>query len=301
MFSSESEIRKKIRTFRIQNKLQRPYRCLTAGARALPDFMIIGAMKAGTTSLFQYLSKHPDLRISVPKEVHFFDGGKNPRVDTFAKGEHWYRTHFPLRRELGSNTKVYEASPVYIFNPLAPKRIYDTIPNVKLILLLRNPTERAVSHYQHGARFNWDDLPFYEALLAEEERLKPVIEAQDYKSRTFIEYSYKSRGLYKQQIERYLEYFPREQMLILDSRDLFVQTEATVKRVFDFVGVDSQFQIDDFTTANSAPNKQKFEPHVYEYLDNYFEPHNRELYELLGEDYGWNKSSVTSSKQQTIN
>ena len=287
VLSSNSEFRKKIRSLRIQQKLSWPYRYLTSGDRSLPDFIIIGAMKAGTTSLFKYLSKHPDLYLSVPKEVHFFDGGKNPQIDTFAKGESWYRAHFPLTKELNSNAKVYEASPVYIFNPLAPKRIFDTIPNVKLILLLRNPTERAVSHYLHGERRNWDDLPFYEALQAEESRLKPFIEAQDYKSRTYIEYSYKSRGLYKQQIERYLKYFDREQMLILDSNNLFTQTDSTVRQVFDFIGVDSKFQVDDFTTANSAPNKKKFEPHVYEYLNDYFKPHNQELYELMGEDYGW--------------
>ena len=287
MFASDSELRQKIRSLRIPNKLGWPYRYLTAGDRALPDFMIIGAMKAGTTSLFKYLSKHPDLYLSVPKEVHFFDGGKNPKVDTFAKGEAWYRAHFPLKKELSKNAKVYEASPVYIFNPLAPKRIFDTVPDVKLILLLRNPTERAVSHYLHGARRNWDDLPFYEALQAEEARLKPLIAAQDYKNRAYIEYSYKSRGRYKEQIERYLQYFAREQMLIIDSKNLFSHTDRTVRRVFEFIGVNSDFQVDDFSTVNSAPNKKKFEPHVYEYLDNYFNPYNQELYELLGEDYGW--------------
>lgn len=287
MLSSDSQLRKKIGSLRIKNKLAWPYRYLTSSDRALPDFIIIGAMKAGTTSLFKYLSQHPNLYLSVPKEVHFFDGGKNPQVDTFAKGESWYRAHFPLTRELDGNAKIYEASPVYIFNPLVPKRIFDAIPKVKLILLLRNPTERAVSHYLHGARRNWDNLPFYEALQAEEERLQPVLEAQDYKSRIFIEYSYKSRGLYKQQIERYFKYFSREQMLILDSNNLFTQTDSTVRRVFDFIGVDSKFQIDDFSSANSAPNKQQFEPHVYEYLNNYFKPHNQQLYEFMGEDYGW--------------
>jgi Sulfotransferase domain len=287
VLSSNSQLRKTIRSLRLQNKLAWPYRYLTAGDRALPDFIIIGAMKAGTTSLFYYLSQHPDLYLSVPKEVHFFDGGKNPKVDTFAKGEIWYRAHFPLKKELNGKAKVYEASPVYIFNPLAPKRIFDTIPNVKLILLLRNPTERAVSHYLHGARRNWDSLPFYDALQAEEARLKPVIEAQDYKSRTYIEHSYKSRGLYKQQIERYLAYFAREQMLILDSNNLFTQTDHAIKRVFDFIGVDAQFKVKNLSTANSAPNKQKFEPHVYQYLNDYFQPHNQALYELMGEDYGW--------------
>ena len=78
-------------------------------------------------------------------------------------------------------------------------------------------------------------------------------------------------------------------MLILDSNNLFTQTDSTVRRVFDFIGVDSKFQINDFTSANPTPNKKKFDPHVYEYLNDYFQPHNQELYELMGEDYGWNK------------
>lgn len=286
MLALES-IKNKIRSYRVREKLFWPYRYLTSGDRVLPDFMIIGAMKAGTTSLFKYLSQHPELFISVPKEVHFFDGGKNPKVDTFAKGESWYRAHFPLKNQLSGKAKAFEASPVYLFNPLAPKRIFDTIPNVKLIVLLRNPTERAVSHYLHGARRNWDALPFYEALQAEEARLKPVVEAQDYKSRTFIEYSYKSRGLYRQQLERYFKYFPREQMLILNSSDLFKKTNVTLQGVFEFIGVDPTFEIKDPTTANAAPNKQKFEPYLYEYLNDYFKPHNQALYELMGEDYGW--------------
>ena len=288
MFATNSKFRKNLRSLRIKNKLAFPYRYLTSSDRALPDFIIIGAMKAGTTSLFKYLSKHPDLYLSVPKEVHFFDGGKNPKVDTFAKGESWYRAHFPLRKELNNDAKVYEATPVYIFNPLVPQRIFETLPNVKLILLLRNPTERAVSHYLHGDRRNWDDLSFYDALQAEEERLKPFIEAQDYKSRIYIEYSYKSRGLYQEQIARYLQYFAREQMLILDSNDLFADPKGTIENVFDFIGVDPErFRLKDFSSVNSAPNKQKFEPYVYEYLDNYFKPHNDALYELMGKDYGW--------------
>jgi len=285
------QFRKKIVPTIYQTKINwlRRYNRISARERTLPNFIIVGAMKAGTTSLSSYLSKHPQVIPSITKEIHFFDGGKNPQVDIFAKGEKWYRAHFPKKNEIKFNTKVFEATPAYLFNPDSPKRILKTIPNVKIIILLRNPTERAISHYLHGARRNWDPLPCYKALQAEEERLKPIIAAQDYKSRAFIEYSYKSRGLYLEQIKRYLEYFPREQMLILNSNDLFTQTENALKRVFDFVEIDSTFKVEDLTIPNSAPNKKKFEPAVYDYLNDYFKPHNEALFEFMGEDYGWNR------------
>ncbi|HUQ00163.1 MAG TPA: hypothetical protein VM093_06855, partial [Aeromicrobium sp.] len=86
--------------------------------RALPDFIIIGAMKSGTTSLFTYLSQHPQLIAASRKEVHYFDGGLNPAKDNYAKGTAWYREHFPRKREMAAGQKAFEASPLYIFNPL---------------------------------------------------------------------------------------------------------------------------------------------------------------------------------------
>ena len=186
---------------------------------------------------------------------------------------------------------MFAASPLYLFNPLVPKRIFETIPQVKLIVLLRNPTERALSHYLHEARRHRDPLPCYEALQAEEERLKPDLATQNYKSRTFIYFSYKSRGLYRQQLERYWQYFPCEQILVLNSSDLFRNTDPTLKKVFEFVGVDASVRIKNKTPCYTAPNKREFEPHIYEYLHRYFKPHNQALYELIGKNYGWDENS----------
>jgi hypothetical protein len=186
---------------RYRYRLFWPYRQATWRRRILPDFIIIGAMKSGTSSLFAYLSQHPQLYPSCKKEVHFFDGGLNPKIDTFEKGQAWYRAHFPLTSKMSIDSKTFEASPLYIFNPLAPKRIFDLVPNVKIIAVLRNPIERAISHYFHEKRKNRESLPIYEALLNEEKRLEPVIKRKDYKNRIFIDYSYKTRGLYKEQLE----------------------------------------------------------------------------------------------------
>ncbi|MBN1797232.1 MAG: sulfotransferase domain-containing protein [Spirochaetales bacterium] len=255
--------------------------------RSLPDFIIIGAQKSGTSSLYSYLFQHPQVLPSFGKEVHFFDGGLNPNIDNFKKGHAWYRAHFPLKKKLGSHSKTFEASPLYIFNPLTPKRIFDLIPQVKIIALLRNPTERAISHYFHEKRKGRESLPIMEALQKEEERLHSVLENKDYKNTIFIRYSYKSRGLYRQQLDRFLTYFPRSQILVLSSEEFFGKPAATLKQVFEFVGVDTGFKIKDLRPRNVASNKSRVDPDVYKYLNNFFLPHNQALYQLVGNNFSW--------------
>ena len=174
-----------------------------------------------------------------------------------------------------------------MFNPLAPGRMFGLIPEIKIIALLRNPARRAISHYFHVRRRGQEPLPVYEALRAEEGRLAPVLGRADYKSETFIRHSYKRRGLYREQLERFLEYFPRRQLLALCSEEFFGSPDATLRRVFEFVGVDAAFKVQDLRPRNTSGDKDEVGPKVYEYLDDYFRPHNKALYELLGEDYGW--------------
>lgn len=255
--------------------------------RSLPHFVIIGAQKSGTSSLYSYLSQHPQLLPSKNKEVHFFDGGLNPQDDNFQKGVKWYRHHFPTKQELGNNRKTFEASPLYIFNPLVPQRMTKIIPDTKIILLLRNPTERAISQYFHEKRLGFEPLAIFDALKAEEQRIESVIKEKDYKHHHFIHSTYKSRGLYKEQIDRYTKYFSAEQMLIINSHDLFNDTNKILERVFAFVGVDVGFKIENLKPQNVSLNRTRVDPSVYEYLDDYFAKHNEDLYKLLGEDFTW--------------
>lgn len=237
--------------------------------------------------MYAYLGQHPQLLPSYRKEIHFFDGGLNSNIDNFEKGEAWYRAHFPFRKNVGAHSRTFEASPLYIFNPLTPRRIFDLIPEVKLIAVLRNPTERAISHYFKENRKSHESLSIKDALQEEEKRLESVIENKDYKNDIFIHHSYKSRGLYKKQIERFLNYFPWQQILVLSSEEFFSEPDDTLRRVFDFVGVDTGFKVKDLKPRNVAKNKSEVDPDVYEYLNNYFLPHNQALYELVGKSYGW--------------
>ncbi len=263
------------------------YRRATWRSRSLPDFMIIGAQKSGTGSLYAYLSQHPQLLPSYKKEVHFFDGGLIPNIDNFEKGQAWYRAHFPFRKNVSTHSRTFEASPSYIFSPLTPRRIFDLVPEVKLIAVLRNPTERAISHYFHEKRKGRESMPIKEALQEEEKRLESVIDNKDYKSNIFIRHSYKGHGLYKRQIERFLKYFPWQQILVLNSEEFFSEPYNTLRQVFEFVGVDTGFKVKDLTPRNVAKNKSEVDPDIYRYLNNYFLPHNQALYELVGKRCGW--------------
>ena len=259
----------------------------TWASRALPSFLIIGAQKCGTTSLYDYLTEHPQLWDAYIKEVHFFDGGLNPAIDDFEKGESWYRANFPFKDAMEEQEHTFEASPLYLFNPLAPQRIHGLIPNTRLIAILRNPTERAISHYFHEKRHHREPLDIADAMDAEEKRLAPKLKNKDYKSETFIHLSYKSRGLYLEQLERFLDYFPRENLLVLESETFFQDPKATLHQVCKFVDIDPNYQFKNLKPRNIAPNRVKVTAEVYNYLDSYFEPHNQRLYDFLGEKYTW--------------
>lgn len=276
---------------RIMNRLARtwllPYRKVTASTRVLPSFIIIGTQKGGTTSLFHYLSQHPQLLPSYRKEVHYFDGGLKPERDNFARGERWYRSNFPLRRHVAADQQTFEASPIYVFHPLAPQRIQELLPNAKLILLLREPTERALSHYFHQSRKGRETLAVMDALQKEEERLAPALGQKNYNNQSFRHFSYKLRGHYAEQIRRYQALFPKENILVLGSEQFFSDPHTALKKVFEFVGVDTEFQVSNLSARNVGSNRKSVDNDVYQYLKDYFQSHNEELFQLMDDDFGW--------------
>lgn len=260
--------------------------------RALPDFLIIGAQKSGTSSLYRYLAQHPQVRASEPKEVHYFDGGTPAGDDAYARGEIWYRSHFPRRAELAPGQKVFEATPIYLLHPLAAERIAATVPEARLIAVLRNPVDRALSHYFHNVRQNdlrrnREDLPPRAAMAAEEARLADVLARGDYKDELYRAFTYKARGRYLEQLERYWAHFPRERLLVLRAEDLFADPAGTVKRVLDFLGLDPAPAAIDFRPANVGHNRADVDAATVAELEAYFAPLNRALAAALGEDFGW--------------
>jgi hypothetical protein len=264
-------------------------RSLTGPMRLLPDFVIIGAQKCGTTTLYQHLAEHPNVLPASRKEVHFFDG-------RFGRGLNWYRGHFATRaarriREWRREAPLLtgEASPLYLFHPHAARRLKAVLPGAKLIVVLRNPVDRAYSHYQRELRGGFEQLTFEEAIEREEERLRGererMLADEFYRSYNYAHYSYKARGRYAEQLRAWFELFSREQFLILSNAELGRDPRATFERVHAFLGLPA-WHPPEYTHHNAA-RYGKMNPATRARLLEYFRPHNRQLAELLGREFDW--------------
>jgi len=273
----------------VVKRVDEGWRILTGPIRLLPDFIIIGAQKCGTTSLYRYLMQHPCVVPPFRKEVHFFS-------IHFGRGLTWYQSHFPsflykayTRQTRGRNLVIGEASPYYIFHPVAPKRISETIPQVELIAMLRNPVDRAYSHYHHEVRKGRETLPFEAAIEREAERLagetERMIEDENYYSFNHHRYTYLSRGIYVNQLEIWLRFFSREQILILKSEDLYADSSTVLRHVLEFLNLPA-WEPKEYMNYNPA-GYPRMNPNTKKRLTDYFEPHNQRLYKYLGASFDW--------------
>jgi Sulfotransferase domain len=258
------------------------------GSGALPDFVIIGAEKAGTTFLYWQLCQHPYVEPAAEKELHFFDSPKWSNRDV-----RWYRSQFPppAWRD-GQKVITGEASPYYLFHPTSPFRASETMPDVKLIALLRNPVDRAYSAYNHKVAAKWEPLSFEEALAEEEKRtageLERMLSDDSYYGRNIRVHAYRSRGIYVDQLQRWHEHFPRDQLLVLKSEDLFADPIETVETVHEFLDLPkSELEATILTTKRNRRTRRPMAPTTRQRLEQFFEPHNQRLYEYLGVDFDW--------------
>lgn len=275
------------------------YRMATSQARLLPDFLIIGGQRCGTSSLYYYLTEHPGIISAATKETHFFD-------EEFGKGTRWYRSQFPttfyknyIQQVRKQEFRTGEGTPYYILYPHTPKRIAQITPKVKLIALLRNPVERAYSQYWIEVKARFETWSFEEAIRGEKERLagewEKMLADESYYSHSYRHFSYLERGIYMDQLQRWMDYFPREQLLVLRSEDLYKDAAAVMKQTLDFLGVASE-GLDKEYKNYRRPSKKgyrnqvvppKLDPATRAYLVDYFEPHNQRLYDYLGVDFHW--------------
>jgi len=247
--------------------------------RPLPNAIIIGAMRSGTTSLHRWLTMQPEIRGGANKEVHYFDVN-------WHRGTAWYRSKFSMRK----HAVQLEATPYYIFHPEIPRRLAATIPHCKLIVLLRNPVDRAYSHYRHSVRNGHEQLGFRDAIRAEEERLRDLDLGNLEHVRRHMRFSYLARGRYAEQLERWFAVFPRAQILILQSERLFTASEEQLKRVLDFLGVPSCSSLGLRNVNPTAASS--LDPALRKALDGYFAPYNEKLRVLLGREFGWCESAT---------
>ena len=266
------------------------YRLWTGGMRLLPDFVIVGAQKGGTTFLYDLLVKHPFVKSAKLKEIHYFD-------EHFARGLWWYRSHFPLQidryvaRQKQQTFITGEASPYYMLHPHSLRRMADIIPHAQLIVLLRNPVDRAYSHYHHQVRKKRETLAFEDAIAAEASRLQgeleKMLEDESYFSFNHRHFTYLERGKYIEQLQSLEQFFDKRQILILKSEDLYGNTILSLKKVLDFLN------LPEWTPkklkALNVGRYSNLERETRDKLQAYFAPYNQKLYEYLGCDLGWEK------------
>jgi hypothetical protein len=244
---------------------------------ALPDFVIIGGKKCGTTFLYDLLGRHPLVQPAASKELHFFDA-------LFEEGAEWYRQCFPAPRwEDGRRTITGEASP-YMAHRYAPGRMAQVVPEARLIALLRNPVERAYSDYQMVARKDREHKTFEDAI-----GLEDPAEAGD-RAALDEDSEYLSRGVYIDQLLRWMEFFPREQLLVLKSEDFFENPRETLEDVLEFLDLpewEPEASELEGGKRNAGRYGEEMDPATRRRLEEYFEPHNQRLYDFLGTDFGW--------------
>jgi len=263
----------------------------------LPDFLIIGAQKGGTTSLYNYLQAYPYIGSAARKEVHFFD-----RRSNLNKGLSWYRGHFPTRVEQYFTQRLRqqafltgEATPEYLFLPHIPEQVARVLPHVKLIVLLRHPVDRAYSQYQHAVVQGHEIRSFEEAINAQEaslaEEQASILQDEDYEHYTYMQHCYLMRSIYIDQLQRWIHLFPREQFLILKSEEFYADPAITLKQVLGFLNV---------PTSEVELRKSEYKPYyanhyatmdmaLHKRLIAFFEPYNALLYDFLGVNLGWDK------------
>jgi hypothetical protein len=262
----------------------------TAATRLLPDWLVIGAQKAGTTSLYYYLVEHPDVAPAFAEEVHFFD-------HHWADGLSWYRANFPLaarrdvRRLRGRGCLVGESTPYYLYHPAVPERVRATVPDARLVVLLRNPVDRAYSQYQHGLRRGRETLSFEEAIDQEPERLR---DEEDRLRRDpaalsagHQHFSYIARGRYEEQLRAWRRHFPAEQMFVASAESFQRDTGRVFSEILAFLG------LRDWTPREFPKhNSWRYPPMAdatRSRLEDYFRPYNESLWELLGRKFDWTR------------
>jgi hypothetical protein len=263
------------------------WKVMTARRRLLPNFLIIGVQKCGTTSLYRYLTQHPDIESACKKEIKYFD--LRPH-----KSLNWYRAHFPLASKRQQNLSLItgEAGPDYILFPDVANHVARTLPQVKLIAIFRNPVDRAYSQYRFSTRRGYEFASFEEALRQEPLRLKKAkrecLKRKKHLSQSTVyrELSYRRRGLYAQQLKVWIERFPKRNIWVLCTEELNNQPDSTLEKVTRFLGV-SEYNFDTRERHHQSPEYSDMSPMVRRDLVDYFKPHNQKLYSLVGRSFDW--------------
>ncbi len=268
---------------------------LTSGGRMTPDFLIIGGQRCGTTSMYRTLRAHPAVLPAVlNKGVHYFD-------TSYDKGMGWYRAHFPLQataarveRRTGMRPMTFESSPYYMFHPLAAERIDRDLPGVKVLVLLRDPVERAYSAHAHEFARGFETEGFENALALEDSRLTGEVERiladPGYVSHSHQHQAYLQRGRYVEHLERLESIFGRERMHVVDSHQFFTEPEPVYDDVLSFLGL-PHAGYPAFERHNARPRSPMSEE-LQARLEEHFAPYDERLASWLGHPVTWREREL---------
>jgi hypothetical protein len=265
----------------------------SAGARPGPDLLIIGAKRGGTTSLWRYLIEHPGILPTVPraekiKGVYYFD-------ENFDRGDRWYRSHFPTRlrraaigRRLGYEPVTMDASPYYLFHPLAPERARATVPDAQVVAVLRDPVERAFSHWKER-RNHTEALSFADALAAEATRTRGeedrIRSDPGYVSFPHRHQTYVAQGEYAPMLERWFAAFPRQQVTVVPAEEFYADPQALVDDLCAKLGIPTH-RLTSVEPFNAEPSAG-MDPGVRAELAERLAPSIAAVEELLGREMPW--------------
>lgn len=242
---------------------------------ALPSFIIIGAQRAGTTSLFTALAEHDQVRPPIGKELQYFSLHFRRDLD-------FYRGHFPRLRP-GEIT--FEASPYYLFHPDVPRRVAQALPSVKTVVMLRDPVSRAYSHWQHSVLHGYEPFSFADAIDAEADRLGRAathgVDSKRWRD-AMRHHSYLARGRYAEQLHRWFEHLGRDRVHVIRSEAFFAEVGQGMADLYSFLGLPPGPSLPQ--RSNSWPHRgpNELTPAMVERLQREFRPHNEALSDLLG-------------------
>tara|TARA_B100001540_G_C15680004_1_gene584353 strand:- start:145 stop:1023 length:879 start_codon:yes stop_codon:yes gene_type:complete len=264
------------------------FRSFTANSRILPSFIIIGEAKCGTTSLYNYMIQHPNIKSALNKEINYFNW-------YYKNGINWYKGHFPTTFEKkiqGRNKQLFltgEATPLYLFNSLVPKRIFDLLPKIKIIICLRNPVNRAYSHYNDlGVRLGNEKRSFDEAVKSEIESIKEMKNLVEDSKYGFDDrlYQYVSRGIYLEHLKIWMKTFPKNQFYFVKTEELNKTPEIVLDNIFEFLSLPKFNKIDIKKRYNVSKYKPMNET-TRDFLNEFFKIHNEHLEEYLKIKFDW--------------
>jgi hypothetical protein len=258
-----------------------------------PSFIIVGAQKSGTSTLYEMLCKHPNVHHNEQKELHFFDFN-------FDKGKTHYREQLSCPEGMVSG----DASPFYMYHPAVAGRIAKAFPKAKMIFILRDPAERALSHYRMNTESGVETLSPLMALVAEEDRLLKAMQAGDSwdtPNSAYQNFTYKSRGHYETQWMNFSKHFPRKQLFVLRMETLIANPSATMQALTKFLELPAHnWSSEQLPHENSSKGIGADEGYAREYLSHYFTPHKNRLKAWVPLSVGsWDDLQLNESSTQS--